>query len=185
MVGRGGLLDRRSAGPRARGVGPGDRHLGPDALLGLPRPERARDPPRAALVGREDHRGVRRDHPEGRRRGAAPRLGEQSRARGIHPPQGPLAPAPRARGVRAARDGAPRQGLHPIPADRRARHRAFGRLRHVDVRSGPAPLERRAARRRRGAALAPPRRGRIGGSARSRAAPASWSTTSSTRAAPW
>ena len=96
-----------------------------------------------------------------RRRGEAARLGVQPGARRVHAAQGALAAEPRAGGVRAAGHGAAGQGLHSVPADRRAGDRAVGRVGHADVRSGAPALERRrscdavglstdaAARRRR------------------------------------
>ena len=128
---------RRSRGSRrARSGSPGQMH-GLVVLDGENRCDPAGDP-----LERRPHRGrVRRDRAPGRARPAG-RADREPRARRVHGPEAPLAAPSRARELCAHPPRAAPEGLHPPEADRRARDRRLGCVRH-------AALRRRQAQRGR------------------------------------
>ena len=136
--------------------------LRPDARARLPRRGRPRPPPGDSLE-RSAHRGrVRRDRGDGRAR-APDRADREPRADRLHGAEAALAPPPRARRVRAHPPDPASQGLRAAAADRRARHRRRGRLRHAALRRSQAALVGRGDRRARDPARVAAARLRVDG----------------------
>ena len=130
-------LDRDGAGAKRRRARRRDRDLGADALVGLPRPRRARSI-RPALLWCDGRTTAEcaRDH----ERASAARSGCATgvairRSRGSRCPRcSGCATTSRTRS-RVLATVLLAEGLHPLPPNGSARHRAVGRVGDADVRS--------------------------------------------------
>ena len=111
----------------------GGRLLRADARFDTARRAGRDRPAGAALVRSTHQRRVHDDHRAHRRR-SAHRADLEPGAHRLHAAQAALGAATRAGAAGRASVGAPAEGLRPLPADRRARHRRRRRVRHAALR---------------------------------------------------